>query len=179
MAVSGKCYLSLHEFNKSANRGACYQTCRRAYHVKDKESGYELEVDNEYIMSPKDLKTIDFLDKVLGAGITVLKIEGRARSAEYVKTVVSVYDEAIHAVIDQTFSAEKLKEWNQRLVTVFNRGFWDGYYMGQKMGEWSKEYGSKATKRKVYIGKGVNYFDKIKVADFHLEADDLKREMKS
>lgn len=175
MAISGKCYLSLHEFNKSANRGACYQTCRRAYTVTDKETGYELEVDNEYIMSPKDLKTLDFLDKVLASGITVLKIEGRARSAEYVKTVVSIYDQAINAVIDGTFSKDKLKEWNDKLVTVFNRGFWDGYYMGQKMGEWSEEYGSKSTKRKVYIGKGVNYFDKIKVADFLLEAGELKK----
>ncbi len=173
MAISGKCYLSLHEFNKSANRGACYQTCRRTYHVTDKESGYELEVDNEYIMSPKDLKTIDFLDKILASGISVLKIEGRARSAEYVKTVVKVYDEAITAVFDGTFGPEKLKLWNEKLTTVFNRGFWDGYYMGQKMGEWAEQYGSKSTKRKVYVGKGVNYFDKIKVADILLEAGEL------
>lgn len=174
MAISGKCYLSLHEFNKSANRGACYQTCRRAYEVRDKESGYELEIDNEYIMSPKDLKTIDFLDKVLASGITVLKIEGRARSAEYVKTVVQAYDEAIHAVIDGSFGPEKLEAWNEKLKTVFNRGFWDGYYMGQKMGEWADIYGSKSTKKKEYIGKGVNYFDKIKVADILLEAGELK-----
>ncbi|MEA1873191.1 MAG: peptidase U32 family protein [Bacteroidota bacterium] len=173
MAISGKCYLSLHEFNKSANRGACYQTCRRAYQVIDKESGYELEVDNEYIMSPKDLKTIDFLDKLLASGITVLKIEGRARSAEYVKTVVKAYNEAIHSVIDGSFSSEKLKVWNEQLKTVFNRGFWDGYYMGQKLGEWAEEYGSKSTKRKQYIGKGINYFDKIQVADILLEAGAL------
>jgi putative protease len=173
MAISGKCYLSLHEFNKSANRGACYQTCRRAYQVIDKESGYELEVDNEYIMSPKDLKTIDFLDKLLASGISVLKIEGRARSAEYVKTVVKTYDEAIHAVIDGSFGKEKLKTWNDQLNTVFNRGFWDGYYMGQKLGEWAEQYGSKSTKRKQYIGKGMNYFDKIQVADILLEAGTL------
>jgi putative protease len=173
MAISGKCYLSLHEFNKSANRGACYQTCRRAYQVIDKESGFELEVDNEYIMSPKDLKTIDFLDKLLASGISVLKIEGRARSAEYVKTVVKIYDEAIHAVIDGSFGQEKLKLWNEQLKTVFNRGFWDGYYMGQKLGEWAEEYGSKSTKKKQYIGKGMNYFDKIQVADILLEAGTL------
>lgn len=173
MAISGKCYLSLHEFNKSANRGACYQTCRRAYQVIDKESGYELEVDNEYIMSPKDLKTIDILDKLLASGISVLKIEGRARSAEYVKTVVKTYDEAIHAVIDGSFGKEQLKTWNDQLKTVFNRGFWDGYYMGQKLGEWAEQYGSKSTKRKQYIGKGMNYFDKIKVADILLEAGTL------
>ncbi len=173
MAISGKCYLSLHEFNKSANRGACYQTCRRAYQVIDKESGYELEVNNEYIMSPKDLKTIDFLDKLLASGITILKIEGRARSAEYVKTVVKTYDEAIHAVIDGSFGPEKLKIWNEQLKTVFNRGFWDGYYMGQKLGEWAEEYGSKSTKKKQYIGKGMNYFDKIQVADILLEAGSL------
>lgn len=173
MAISGKCYLSLHEFNKSANRGACYQTCRRAYQVKDKESGYELEVDNEYIMSPKDLKTIDFLDKILDAGVRVLKIEGRARSAEYVKTVVQAYDEAIHAVADGSFGTEKLKMWNERLESVFNRGFWDGYYLGQKIGEWADNYGNKATTKKRYLGKGMNYFDKIGVADFLLEAGEL------
>jgi len=173
MAISGKCYLSLHEFNKSANRGACYQTCRRAYQVIDKESGFELEVDNEYIMSPKDLKTIDFLDKLLASGITVLKIEGRARSAEYVKTVVKTYDEAIHAVIDGSFDTERLKVWNEQLKTVFNRGFWDGYYMGQKLGEWAEQYGSKSTRKKIYIGKGMNYFDKIQVADILLEAGTL------
>ncbi len=175
MAISGKCYLSLHEFNKSANRGACYQTCRRAYQVKDKESGYELEVDNEYIMSPKDLKTIDFLDKILDAGVTVLKIEGRARSAEYVKTVVQAYDEAIHAVADGSFGPTKLKMWNERLKSVFNRGFWDGYYLGQKLGEWADNYGNKATTKKRYLGKGMNYFDKIGVADFLLEAGELHR----
>ncbi|MGM0649311.1 MAG: peptidase U32 family protein [Bacteroidota bacterium] len=175
MAISGKCYLSLHEFNKSANRGECYQTCRRAYRVIDKETGYELEVDNEYIMSPKDLKTIDFLDKILDAGVTVLKIEGRARSPEYVKTVVKAYDEAIHAVADGSFGQEKLRVWNEKLKSVFNRGFWDGYYLGQKTGEWADQYGNKATLRKRYLGKGMNYFDKIGVADFLLEAGDLHK----
>jgi U32 family peptidase len=173
MAISGKCYLSLHEFNKSANRGACYQTCRRAYTVIDKESGYELEVDNEYIMSPKDLKTIDFLDKMVNAGVRVFKIEGRARSAEYVKAVVSAYNAALVAIADNDFTADKLETWNKQLAKVFNRGFWDGYYMGQKLGEWAEQYGSKSTKRKVYIGKGQNYFDKIGVADFLLEAGAL------
>lgn len=173
MAISGKCYLSLHEFNKSANRGACYQTCRRAYTVKDKETGYELEVDNEYIMSPKDLKTIDFLDKILDAGVRVLKIEGRARSAEYVKTVVSAYDAAISAIADGNFTPENIEKWNEELKSVFNRGFWDGYYQGQKIGEWADNYGSESTKIKHYIGKGMNYFDKIKVADFLVESGEL------
>jgi putative protease len=173
MAVSGKCYLSLHQYNKSANRGGCLQTCRRAYVVTDKETGHELEIDNEYIMSPKDLKTIGFLDKVLAAGVRVLKVEGRARSADYVKTVVQCYNEAVDAVVDGTFSAEKVEAWDGRLATVFNRGFWDGYYMGQTMGEWTAAYGNLATKRNVYVGKGTNYFPNIGVAEFVLETQSL------
>ncbi len=174
MAVSGKCYLSLHEMNKSANRGSCMQICRRAYEVKDKELGIELEVDNEYIMSPKDLKTIHFVNKMLDAGVRVFKIEGRARSAEYVKATVTSYKEAIHAYINQTFTDEKVAEWNQRLSKVFNRGFWDGYYLGQKLGEWSANYGSQATHKKVYIGKVTNYFKNIGVAEILVEAQDLE-----
>jgi len=174
MAVSGKCYLSLHEQNSSANRGACLQTCRKAYTVTEKESGYQLEIDNEYIMSPKDLCTIGFIDKIIDSGVKVLKIEGRARPAEYVKTVTQCYDEAIRAYIDGTYSTEKVKLWEERLETTFNRGFWDGYYLGRKMGEWSKEYGSKATKTKVYVGKGTNYFKNLKVAEFLIQADSLK-----
>ncbi len=149
MAVSGKCYLSLHEMNSSANRGACLQSCRRAYTVTDKETGAELDIDNEYIMSPKDLKTIHFLNKVLDAGVSVLKIEGRARSPEYVKTTVQCYGEAVNAYFENTFTNEKVEDWNNRLASVFNRGFWDGYYLGQRLGEWSKNYGSLATKRKI------------------------------
>jgi len=174
MAISGKCYLSLHEKNYSANRGACLQTCRKAYTVTEKESGNQLEIDNEYIMSPKDLCTINFLNKLLDAGVSVLKIEGRARPAEYVKTVSECYNEAIHAYIDGSFSEEKISAWLKRLSSVFNRGFWDGYYLGQKMGEWSHKYGSRATKRKIYIGKTTNYFTKIKVAEFLIESHDLK-----
>jgi putative protease len=174
MAISGKCYLSLHEKNSSANRGACLQTCRKAYIVTEKESGNQLEIDNEYIMSPKDLSTIKFLNKVLDAGVTVLKIEGRARPAEYVKTVSECYSEAITAYIDESFNEEKIRDWTERLSAVFNRGFWDGYYLGQKMGEWSHKYGSRATKRKLYIGKTTNYFTKIKVAEFLIESYDLK-----
>jgi len=173
MAVSGKCYLSLHQLNSSANRGACLQPCRRGYIVTEKETGKELEVDNEYIMSPKDLKTIHFLNIMLDAGVRVLKIEGRARSAEYVKTVCECYDEAINAVADGTFTDAKTDEWDRRLSAVFNRGFWDGYYLGQKMGEWSKNYGSRATKKKIYIGKGMNFFPKIKVAEFLMETQEL------
>ena len=172
MAISGKCYLSLHEQNSSANRGACLQTCRKPYIVTEKESGVEFEVDNEYIMSAKDLNTIPFLDKVLDAGVTVLKVEGRGRPPEYVKTVCSTYDEAINAYLDESFTKEKVKAWESRQETVFNRGFWDGYYMGRKIGEWSEVYGSKATKRKVYIGKGTNYFSKLKVAEFLAESGD-------
>jgi len=174
MAVSGKCYLSLHEKNSSANRGACLQTCRKSYVVTEKESGNELEIDNEYIMSPKDLNTIPFLNKVLDAGVSVLKIEGRARSAEYVKTVCECYNEAIDAVVDGSYGEEKISNWIDRLSTVFNRGFWGGYYMGQKMGEWSHKYGSLATKRKVLIGKVTNYFKNIAVAELHLESNSLQ-----
>jgi len=174
MAISGKCYLSLHEHNQSANRGNCYQVCRRGYRVTDKDREVELDIDNEYIMSPKDLKTIHFLNKILDAGVTVLKIEGRARSAEYVKTVVSCYNEAIHAIVEGNFSADKIEEWDTRLATVFNRGFWDGYYLGQRLGEWTEKYGSVATLRKVYIGKVTNYFDRIGVGEIAVEAGNLE-----
>lgn len=173
MAVSGKCYLSLHEMNSSANRGACMQVCRRAYDVKDKETGIELEVDNEYIMSPKDLKTIHFMNKMMDAGVRVFKIEGRARGPEYVRTVVECYREAIQSNIEDTFTDEKIAAWDERLKTVFNRGFWDGYYLGQRLGEWSKNYGSEATERKIYVGKGVKYFSNIGVAEFLVEAAEL------
>ncbi|WP_321319632.1 peptidase U32 family protein [Labilibaculum sp.] len=174
MAVSGKCYLSLHEKNSSANRGACMQTCRKAYTVTEKESGNQLEIDNEYIMSPKDLCTIGFLNKMLDAGVRVLKFEGRARSPEYVKTVVSNYSEAVDAYLEGDYTRDKIVQWMNNLATVFNRGFWDGYYLGQKIGEWSEEYGNRATKRKMLIGKGTNYFAKIKVAEFLLESQELK-----
>jgi U32 family peptidase len=175
MAVSGKCYLSLHENNKSANRGECYQTCRKSYIATGKESGYELEIDNEYIMSPKDLCTIGFLDKLIDAGVRVLKIEGRARSSEYVKEVTKCYDEAVRAIEDGTFNREKTDMWRERLSSVFNRGFWDGYYLGQKMGEWNTNYGSSATKRKLYIGKVTNYFKKLSVSEIKLENGDLEK----
>jgi putative protease len=174
MAVSGKCYLSLHQFNTSANRGGCLQPCRRSYLVTDKESGNELEIDNEYIMSPKDLKTIHFLNKVIDSGVRVLKIEGRARSAEYVKTVVGCYSEAVEAIADNNFTPDRIANWDKRLSTVFNRGFWDGYYLGQRLGEWSEVYGSTATKKKVYIGKGTNYFPNIGVAEFVVETKALR-----
>ncbi|WP_016777452.1 U32 family peptidase [Anaerophaga thermohalophila] len=174
MAISGKCYLSLHQLNSSANRGGCLQPCRRSYIVTEKDTGQELEVDNEYIMSPKDLKTIHFLNKMIDAGVRVFKIEGRARGPEYVKTVVSCYREAINSVLDGTYSQEKINHWEERLASVFNRGFWDGYYLGQKLGEWSANYGSLATRKKVYIGKGTNYFPKIGVAEFLLETKNLK-----
>ncbi|MBQ5572215.1 MAG: U32 family peptidase, partial [Bacteroidales bacterium] len=174
MAVSGKCYLSLHEYNHSANRGACLQACRRAYRVTDIESGDELEIDNKYIMSPKDLCTIGFVNKIIDAGVSVLKIEGRARSCEYVKTVVECYDEALNSYFDGTYNREKIDGWKKRLETVFNRGFWDGYYMGQRLGEWSEVYGSRAAKTKVYLGKVLNFFSKINVAEIKLEtAEDL------
>ena len=173
MAVSGKCYLSLHELNHSANRGACMQVCRRGYEVKDKESDIELEVDNQYIMSPKDLKTIHFLNVMIESGVRVFKIEGRARGAEYVKAVVSSYNEAIESYLSGTFNEDKVKEWDGRLSKVFNRGFWNGYYLGQRLGEWSANYGSEATHKKVYIGKCTNYFQKIGVAEFLLEAQYL------
>ena len=175
MAISGKCYLSLHNMNRSANRGACMQVCRRGYIVRDRESDIELEVDNKYIMSPKDLKTIRFMDELMEAGVRVLKIEGRARGPEYVHTVVSCYNEAINSVIDGTFTEEKKDAWDARLVTVFNRGFWNGYYLGQKLGEWSRHYGSEATERKVYIAKGIRYFSKIGVAEFKVEAGELNK----
>ena len=173
MAVSGKCYLSLHEKNLSANRGACNQICRREYLVKDKESEIELEIDNEYIMSPKDLKTIGFIDEMLKAGVRVFKIEGRARGAEYVKAVVSCYKEAIESCLEGTFNATKIEDWNNRLSKVFNRGFWNGYYLGQRLGEWSNTYGSAATHKKIYVGKVTNYFNKLGVAEFLLEAQSL------
>lgn len=173
MAVSGKCYLSLHEMNSSANRGSCLQTCRRAYTVTDKETGAELEVDNEYIMSPKDLKTIHFLNKILDAGVSVLKIEGRARSPEYVKTTVECYREAVNAWLENSFTEEKTEAWDKKLESVFNRGFWDGYYLGQRLGEWSGNYGSRATHRKIYIGKCTNYFGKLQVAEIKLETGNL------
>ncbi len=175
MSISGKCYLSLHEANASANRGNCYQICRRSYIVTDKESGRELEIDNEFIMSPKDLCTIGFLDQIIDAGARVLKIEGRARSAEYVRTVSECYSEAAAAVAEGTFGEEKVKAWMTRLSTVFNRGFWDGYYLGQRLGEWSTTYGSAATKRKIFIGKVTNYFSRLGVAEIKLEAGDLSR----
>jgi len=174
MAISGKCYLSLHEHNQSANRGNCYQVCRRAYRVTDKDREVEMDIDNEYIMSPKDLKTIHFLNKLLDAGVSILKIEGRARSAEYVKTVTSCYNEAIHAYVDGTYDADKIKEWDARLAAVFNRGFWNGYYLGQRLGEWSETYGSKASHRKVYVGKGSNYFSRIGVAELAIESGKLE-----
>lgn len=173
MAVSGKCYLSLDNLGHSANRGSCMQVCRRSYTVRDRETGVELDVDNKYIMSPKDLKTIGFIDKMMAAGVSVFKIEGRARSAEYVYTVVQCYKEAVAAVVDGTFGPERVKVWNERLATVFNRGFWDGYYLGQRLGEWSAQYGSSATEKKVYIGKGIKYFSRLGVGEFHIEAGEI------
>lgn len=170
MAISGKCYLSLDNAARSANRGECMQLCRRSYIVTDKETGTELEIDNKYIMSPKDLKTVRFIDRMMKAGVRVFKIEGRARGPEYVYTVVKCYKEAIQSVLDGTFTEEKKDEWDERLATVFNRGFWDGYYQGQRLGEWNKNYGSNATERKVYVGKGVKYFSKLGVAEFSCEA---------
>jgi putative protease len=173
MAISGKCYLSLHENNKSANRGICYQTCRKSYIVTEKESGYQLEVDNEFIMSPKDLCTIGFIDRMIEAGVRVFKIEGRARSAEYVKVVSECYDEAVKSYFDNEYDEEHIVNWKNRLSSVFNRGFWDGYYLGQKLGEWNTQYGSSATKRKIYLGKITNYFTRLKVAEIKLENGDL------
>ena len=174
MAVSGKCYLSLDHYNTSANRGACYQLCRRPYQVKDADTGIELEIDNEYIMSPKDLCTIGFIDKILGAGVTVLKIEGRGRSPEYVKTVVACYREAVDAVASGRYTPELTESLTERLKTVYNRGFWDGYYLGQTMGEWAEQHGSVATMSKVYVGKITNYFTKLKVAEIKMESGELK-----
>jgi len=173
MAVSGKCYMSLHEMNASANRGNCMQICRRSYILKDRDTGEELSVDNEYIMSPRDLKTIHFLNKILDSGVSILKIEGRARSAEYVKTVVQCYSEAVKACNDNCFTDEKIQDWNKRLSSVFNRGFWNGYYLGQRLGEWSKNYGSSATEHKAYLGRGTNYFSKLHVAEFRMETGSL------
>ncbi|MBN2485266.1 MAG: U32 family peptidase [Bacteroidales bacterium] len=173
MATSGKCYMSLDELNYSANRGACLQVCRRGYTLTDKETGRQLDIDKEYIMSPKDLCTIHFLNKMLDAGVRVLKIEGRARPAEYVKIVTTCYSEALDSIIDGSYSQPKIDEWQKRLSTVFNRGFWDGYYLGQRLGEWSHVYGSKATKKKVYVGKCTNYFTNIGVGEFTCEASEL------
>lgn len=172
MAVSGKCYLSLDNLNSSANRGACLQQCRRPYTVKD-DDGIELQVDNEYIMSPKDLKTLDFLDRILNAGVRVLKIEGRGRSADYVKTVSRVYREAADAFFSGQFNKKNKDRWNAELATVYNRGFWDGYYLGRKLGEWTEQYGSQATRKKVYVGKINNYFSKVKVAEIKMETREL------
>ena len=173
MAVSGKCYLSLHQYGRSANRGQCFQPCRRGYEVTDCETGQQLLIDDKYIMSPKDLCTLPFLDRVLRAGVRVLKIEGRARGAEYVKTVVESYRRAIDAICDGTFSQQLIDEQVNRLKTVFNRGFWDGYYLGRRLGEWSGVYGSKATKRKEYVGRCTNFFTKLNVAEITLESGSL------
>lgn len=173
MAVSGKCYLSLHEKNASANRGACNQICRRAYTVKDRDNDVELDIENEYIMSPKDLCTIGFINKMADAGVRVFKIEGRARAAEYVYTVCECYKEAVHAYIDGVYTSEKIEHWKNRLSTVFNRGFWNGYYLGQRLGEWSEVYGSKATKKKMLLGKVTNYFTNLGVGEFKLESGSL------
>jgi putative protease len=172
MAVSGKCYLSLHSHNASANRGACIQNCRREYTVTDEE-GIELKIDNEYIMSAKDLCTIDFLDKILEAGVQVLKIEGRGRAADYVYTTTQCYREAVDAFEEGTYTQEKIEVWREKLSSVYNRGFWDGYYLGRKMGEWSNVHGSVATTKKIYIGKGVKYFEKIGVGEFLMESHDI------
>ena len=174
MAVSGKCYLSLHEHGKSANRGSCSQVCRRSYEVRDKETGIELAVDNEYIMSPKDLKTIHFLNKMLDSGVRVLKIEGRARGPEYVDAVVRAYREAVDSYLAGTFSEANVEKWDKHLGEVFNRGFWDGYYLGQRLGEWTSSYGSSATKQKVYVAKTNKYFSKIGVGEFAVESGEIK-----
>jgi putative protease len=174
MAVSGKCYLSLHSHNSSANRGACKQNCRKKYTVIDQESGFEIELDNEYMMSPKDLCTIDFLDQVIDSGIQVLKIEGRGRAPEYVATVIKTYREAIDSFYEGTFTQEKIAGWMEDLNTVYNRGFWSGYYLGQELGEWSDVSGSMATQKKVYIGKGTHYFPKANIGEFKIEAYDIK-----
>jgi putative protease len=174
MSISGKCYLSLHENNHSANRGACLQNCRRTYTVTDKETGYQLDIENEYIMSPKDLCTIHILDKILDAGVKVLKIEGRARAPEYVKTVTRCYHEAVEAYFNKTFNQHRIAEWMEQLKQVYNRGFWSGYYMGEKLGEWSENYGSSATKQKIYVGKITNYFKKIKVAEILVETHTIE-----
>ncbi|MBP3764862.1 MAG: U32 family peptidase [Bacteroidaceae bacterium] len=175
MAVSGKCYMSLDNLGYSANRGACLQVCRRSYTVRDRETGVELDVDNKYIMSPKDLKTIRFLDQMMAAGVRVFKIEGRARGPEYVYTVVKCYKEALAAAINGGFTEENKDKWDERLATVFNRGFWDGYYLGQTLGEWNKDYGSSATEKKVYVGRGVKYYSKLGVAEFSIDAAEINQ----
>ncbi|MBT8191441.1 MAG: U32 family peptidase [Bacteroidia bacterium] len=175
MAVSGKCYLSLHSHNASANRGACIQNCRKQYIVTDKEDGVEFEIDNEYIMSAKDLCTIGFMDKIIDSGVSILKIEGRGRSADYVDVVVRCYKEALASIENNTYSEEKITDWMKRLSTVYNRGFWDGYYLGRKMGEWNDAYGSKATEKKIFLGKGVKYYNKIKVGEFKIESHNLNK----
>ena len=174
MAVSGKCYLSLHEMNASANRGACMQICRRGYTVKDRETNIELDVENQYIMSPKDLKTIHFMNKMMDAGVRVFKLEGRARGPEYVHIVTSCYKEAVQAYCEESFTDEKIAAWDERLKSVFNRGFWDGYYLGQRLGEWSSHYGSSATKRKEYVARGIKYFTGRGVAEFEMESGELR-----
>ena len=176
MAISGKCYMSLHDSNHSANRGQCTQICRRSYTVTDNETGNQLEIDNKYIMSPKDLKTIRFIDKMMKAGVRVFKIEGRARGPEYVYEVVTCYKEAIQSVLDGTYTEEKKDKWDERLSTVFNRGFWDGYYQGQRLGEWTKNYGNKATEKKVLVGKVMKYFSKLGVAEIAVEASEIEKE---
>lgn len=173
MAISGKCYMSLDNTGRSANRGECMQLCRRSYTLTDTDTGDQLQVDNKYIMSPKDLKTVRFIDKMMRSGVRVFKIEGRARGPEYVYTVIKCYKEAIQSVLEGTFSEEKKDAWDETLSTVFNRGFWDGYYQGQRLGEWNKHYGSCATEKKVYVGKGIKYFSKLGVAEFQVEASDL------
>ena len=175
MAVSGKCYMSLDAANRSANRGQCVQVCRRSYTVTDTETGHQLEIDNKYVMSPKDLKTIRFIDKMMDAGVRVFKIEGRARGPEYVYTVVSCYKEAIRAVLDGSFTEERKDAWDERLATVFNRGFWDGYYQGQTMGEWNDSYGSLATERKVLVGKVTKYFSRLGVGEIAVQASTFKQ----
>lgn len=175
MAVSGKCYLSLHSHNSSANRGACKQNCRKKYTVIDQESGFEIEIDNEFMMSPKDLCTLDFLDQVIDSGVKVLKIEGRGRAPEYVATVVKTYREAIDADAEGTFTPEKVEQWMKALETVYNRGFWSGYYLGQKLGEWSDNPGSSATQKKVYVGKAAHYFQKAGIGEFKIEAYEIKK----
>jgi U32 family peptidase len=174
MAVSGKCYISQDMFNKSANRGACYQPCRREYRIRDYDDEVDLSIDNHFIMSPKDMKTIDFLDKLIGAGVRVLKIEGRGRAPEYVKTVTQCYREAADAILDGTYTPEKVEQWNHRLNQVYNRGYWEGYYLGKTLPEWTNVYGSKSTRKKTYIGKITNYFTKIGVAEVTIETGDLK-----
>ncbi|WP_337469517.1 peptidase U32 family protein [Hallella sp.] len=178
MAVSGKCYMSLDAANRSANRGQCVQVCRRSYTVTDNETGHQLEIDNKYVMSPKDLKTIRFIDKMMDAGVRVFKIEGRARGPEYVYTVVSCYKEAIRAVLDGSFTEERKDAWDERLATVFNRGFWDGYYQGQTMGEWNDSYGSLATERKVLVGKVTKYFSRLGVGEIAVQASTFKQDDK-